>query len=198
MKKHWLRGLLLGVSLALLLSGGVALAALRISIAPWCGVCCERLPYYTEAAPDGMMCDDFWTITTSGWGDSELLDITISPPGSRAPWVLPCVANAHENGDWVAVLYLICFSEGDLFETLADGPHHYFGWGEQWTEDDYGEWTFLVEGASGAVEADFYFAEDAGVCRAMEFVPEPGSILLLGSGLMGLAGYATLRWRTRE
>lgn len=32
----------------------------------------------------------------------------------------------------------------------------------------------------------------------VEFVPEPGTILLLGSGLMGLAGYAGLRWRTRE
>jgi hypothetical protein len=33
---------------------------------------------------------------------------------------------------------------------------------------------------------------------AVEFVPEPGTILLLGSGLMGLAGYAGLRWRSRE
>jgi hypothetical protein len=32
----------------------------------------------------------------------------------------------------------------------------------------------------------------------VEFVPEPGTIALLGSGLICLAGYATLRWRTRE
>jgi hypothetical protein len=35
-------------------------------------------------------------------------------------------------------------------------------------------------------------------CEAEEFVPEPGSVLLLGSGLAGLAGYAALRWGARE
>jgi hypothetical protein len=34
-------------------------------------------------------------------------------------------------------------------------------------------------------------------CAELEFVPEPGSVILLGSGLLGLAGYAGLRLRRR-
>jgi hypothetical protein len=59
-------------------------------------------------------------------------------------------------------------------------------------DDVLGEWRFRLTGdTSGRVgEVTVLVAED---CAASEFVPEPGTMLLFGSGVMGLMGYAALR-----
>ena len=54
--------------------------------------------------------------------------------------------------------------------------------------------TALVVVADPALEFDPY----SFITICGEFVPEPGSLLLLGSGLAGLGGYAALRWSGRR
>ncbi len=64
MRKTWLRGVLLGVSLSLLLAGGVALAQEVVSIEPRCGVCCDL-----EVIEDCVeFTDNYRTLNTRGWG----------------------------------------------------------------------------------------------------------------------------------
>jgi hypothetical protein len=66
---------------------------------------------------------------------------------------------------------------------------------QYWEGHGAGEWP------AGLIDAEEDWPDGFGqVCLAEEeeFVPEPGTMALLGAGLAGLGGYATLRWRSRR
>ena len=198
MKNHWLRGMLLGVSLALLLSGGAALAQQQLTavvdkdcLPCWPGVWGpeeDPTPAYIAAVtisnvnPQALLCGQ---ATPSGFDEW----LCSPEPYGASSALLSFAAGCDEE---------LCFWDGELSGEPVDCAPFLLG---QWTlgfwQEGKNNFTSLQQPPDVMpASVTFRLAE---VCEVpVEFVPEWGSVALLGSGLVGLAGYATLRWRTRE
>jgi hypothetical protein len=196
MKRHWRLGVLLAVSMALLLAGGVALAqaVLGVGVEPDCFVCTPRADWPPSEG-------QFVELTLSGYETTDalcgrlMMDGTLWEEGCWYPYELsdpPCsVLLAVRCEDMEVQMEENCSVNDRAAGSfrISQPPAVYGTWTWRLWQEDEGE-----NVVAGPVKGTFRFAK---VCE-VEFVPEAGSVLLLGSGLAGLAGYATLRWRGRE